>query len=246
MFSIFKKKKIQNIDLSCIGTDMHSHLLPAIDDGSPDTETSIALIKSLTELGYKKFITTPHVMQDIHRNTSETIKAAYEILQKALQAEGMAVEIHAAAEYMLDDNFDHLLETNTPLLTLKDNLVLVEFSFVSAPINVQEKLFQMQIKGYQPVLAHPERYGYLLRNKAFFDDLKNAGCLFQLNMLSLTNYYGKAATDLAAYLIGKNYINLIGTDLHHDRHLLALQNYGSAINTVLRLIDSGKVLNATW
>lgn len=245
MFSLFKKNKSFPINFGGIATDMHSHLLPGIDDGSPDVEASVRLIKGMMELGYKKFITTPHVMQDIYRNTPQTIHAAYTLLQEELQANKMTVDIRPAAEYMLDDNFDALLEKNEPLLTLKDNLVLVEFSFVNAPINVQEKLFQMQIKGYQPVLAHPERYGYLLGNKAFYDTLKNAGCLFQLNVLSLSNYYGKSALDLANYLLSKDYIDILGTDLHHERHLQALHRYG-AFATLQKLLDKGRILNANW
>lgn len=244
MFSFFRKnKEVKPADFSGIAIDMHSHLLPGIDDGSPDVVTSIELIKGLTALGYKKFITTPHIMQDLYKNTPATINAALAELKDALQYENIQVDIHAAAEYLMDDNFDMLLEKNEPLLTLKDNLVLVEFSFVSAPINVQEKLFQMQMKGYRPVLAHPERYNYLAKNKEFYETLKNAGCLFQLNLLSLCGYYGKPTAELAAWLLGKDYIDLVGTDLHHDRHLAGLQHYGPAYATIQRLLDSGRLLN---
>lgn len=244
MFSFFRKnKEVQKVDFSGIATDMHSHLLPGIDDGSPDVETSLMLIKGMMQLGYKKFITTPHIMQDMYRNTPATINNAYTQLQEALAAEKLEVNIRPAAEYLLDDNFDALLEKGEPLLTLKDNLVLVEFSFVSPPINAQEKLFQMQMKGYRPVLAHPERYNYLLKNREFYETLKNAGCLFQLNLLSLTGYYGKPTVDLANYLLGKDYIDLVGTDLHHDRHLAALQHYGPAYSAVQRLLDNGRLLN---
>ena len=116
MFEIFKKKKIA-ADLSRIATDMHSHLLPGIDDGSPDVETSVALIRGMMELGYEKFITTPHIMWDMYQNTSETIKAALAVLNGALKAEKIKVQVHAAAEYFLDDYFDQLLEEQTPLLT---------------------------------------------------------------------------------------------------------------------------------
>lgn len=242
MFEIFKKKK-QLADLSGIATDMHSHLLPGIDDGSPDVETSIALIRGMMELGYKKFITTPHIMWDIYQNTHETIKTAHTVLKEALKKEKIKVHIRAAAEYFLDDHFDQLLDYNTPLLTLHNNLVLVEFSFVNAPFDLKEKLFKLQMNGYQPVLAHPERYLYFKVNKEFYDSLKDAGCLFQLNLLSLSNYYGKASTELAHYLIKKNYIDLLGTDLHHARHLEALRYSGSAMETIQRLLDTGRIQN---
>jgi tyrosine-protein phosphatase YwqE len=104
----------------------------------------------------------------------------------------------------------------------------------------------MQINGYKPVLAHPERYSYLLRNKEFYDEMKNAGCLFQLNLLALTGYYGKSTSELAKYLLEMDYYDLVGTDLHHDRHLAGLMNYGPASKTILRLIDRGRLLNPTW
>jgi tyrosine-protein phosphatase YwqE len=245
MFEIFKKKK-QLADFSGISTDMHSHLLPGIDDGSPDTETSIALIRGMMDLGYKKFITTPHIMWDIYQNTHETINAAFVILKAALKVAKLDVNINIAAEYFLDDHFDLLLESKTPLLTITNNLVLIEFSFVNIPFDLKDKLFKLQMSGYQPVLAHPERYLYFKANKEFYDTLKDAGCLFQLNLLSLSNYYGKACTELAHYLIKKEYIDLLGSDLHHDRHLDALRYSGSTMATIQLLLDSGKILNPTF
>lgn len=244
MFDFLFKKKTVIPDLSGLATDMHSHLLPGIDDGSPDVETSITLIKGMMELGYKKFIVTPHIMWDMYKNTHETIHAACQVLGEGLSQAGLTASIWPAAEYFIDDHFDKLLESNTPLLTIKDNLVLIEISFINAPLGFKEKLFKLQIKGYQPVLAHPERYIYLRDNKDFYEDLKNAGCLFQLNLLSLIRYYGKAPADLADYLIKKDYIDFLGTDLHHLRHLEALQHIGPVNDIIQRLLDSGKIRNS--
>lgn len=225
---------------------MHSHLLPGIDDGSPDPEVSIQLIKGLAALGYKKLITTPHVMWDMYRNTHEIIQGAHKALMAELKKAGVAIDLHAAAEYYLDEHFVQMLDGNMPLLTIKDNMVLIEFSFISSPFDLKDILFKLQIKGYQPVLAHPERYVYLNSNKGFYDELRDAGCMFQVNLLSLTSYYGKGVTDLANYLIKKNYVSLLGTDLHHDRHLHALQNAGSDITaTIQRLLGSGNIINSS-
>ena len=244
MFSIFNKKKRARLDLSGLVTDMHSHLLPGIDDGSPDTETSLQLINGLQELGYRKFITTPHILWDMYKNDATTIDAAYQELQQAAQQENSAaIPIKAAAEYFLDEHFDELLENNVPLLTLHKNLVLVEFSFVTTPLNFKDKLFNMQMRGYQPVLAHPERYLYFMSDRKWYDELKEAGCLFQLNILSLAGYYGKASLQLAQYLIGKRYINLLGTDCHHFRHLNTLRNAHNIMEPVSSLLDSGQLLN---
>lgn len=244
MFSIFNKKKRARLDLSGLVTDMHSHLLPGIDDGSPDTETSLQLINGLQELGYRKFITTPHILWDMYKNDANTIEAAYQELQEAAQQQNnAAVPIKAAAEYFLDEHFDELLDNNIPLLTIHKNWVLVEFSFVTTPLNFKDKLFNMQMKGYQPVLAHPERYLYFMSDRKWYDELKDAGCFFQLNILSLTGYYGKASLQLAQYLIGKRYINLLGTDCHHFRHLNTLRNAHNIMEPVSSLLDSGQLLN---
>lgn len=245
MFSIFRKKNNVAVDLSALGTDMHSHLLPGIDDGSPDDATSLELIKGLQQLGYQQFIATPHIMWGVHHNDAGSIGKAQEQLQQALQGEQLGAPIRAAAEYFLDDHFDELLRKDIPLLTIKDNWVLVEFSFVTTPMNVKETLFEMQIKGYQPILAHPERYNYLASRKQWYDELKEAGCYFQLNLLSLTSYYGKIPQELAQYLIKKKYIDLLGTDLHHQRHLDALRSSTSLMDGVKTLLDSGRILNSS-
>ena len=222
MFSFFKKKIDESIDYSALYCDMHSHLIPGVDDGAPDLDASIQLIQGLMNLGYKKLITTPHIMWDMYKNTSEIIQRGWENVNAELDRRKINVEFHAAAEYFMDDHFAKLLSDDEPLLTIKDNLVLVEFSFVKAPMDFKEMLFEMQIKGYQPILAHPERYLYFGANKEWYTQIKDTGCLFQLNLLSLSGFYGKAPIELAHFLIKQKYINLLGTDLHNPRHIEAL------------------------
>jgi tyrosine-protein phosphatase YwqE len=238
-----KKKKETPVDLSWLQADMHSHLIPAIDDGADDLNTSLELIKGLHSLGYKKLITTPHVFWELYPNTSEIISDGLTAVRKALLEDEIDIELHAAAEYFIDEHFEAELRNKTPLLPISGNKVLVEFSMVTAPMDLHQVLFDMQIQGYQPVIAHPERYTYLASKKELFDELKNAGCWFQLNLLSLTGYYGKAVQDLAEYLCKKEYYDLAGTDLHHERHLAMLQKL-SASASFARLRDSGILKNA--
>jgi protein-tyrosine phosphatase len=240
MFSIFKRKyPLKEVDFSAIKTDMHSHLVPGIDDGSPDTATSVTLKKGLEALGFAQFITTPHIMWDMYKNTTETIEDALQQLQQ----EPNQQNIRPAAEYFMDEYFDGLVNRDEPLLTISAKKVLVEFSFVSPPMDLKEKLFNLQMKGYQPILAHPERYQYFSGKKSMYDDFKSMDCLFQVNLLSLSGYYGKIPAELASYLISKKYIDFVGTDLHHQRHLEALQNSKGILHPVSQLLDSGKLQN---
>jgi protein-tyrosine phosphatase len=242
MFKLFSKPSQSKPDYSMIGVDMHSHLLPGIDDGSPDLETSLKLIRGMMELGFTKFITTPHIMWDMYRNDRDIILAKLELVREAVQKAGLAVEINAAAEYFLDDHVAGLVKNNEPLLTVSGNLVLTEFSMAYPSHSLKDVLFDMQMQGYQPIIAHPERYIYLEQNKEFYEELKDIGCLFQLNILSLAGYYGKTVQELAQYLLKKGQYDLVGTDLHSFRHLDALQN-PSLSAPLQKLMDSGKIKN---
>ena len=235
-------KKDSGFDYGILGADMHSHLLPGIDDGSPDLATSVKLIEGLRELGFKKIITTPHIMQDMYPNKRDDILQGYEALKKHLVAENINVEIEAAGEYFLDDNLKKLLADKEPLLTFGDNLVLVEFSMASEPFDLKELLFEMEMQNYRPVIAHPERYIYHERNKVFFENLKIAGCLFQLNIMALAGAYGKTVHELARYFIKHQYYELAGTDLHNEEQLAYLHN-PSIVHGLKELIDSGKLMN---
>jgi len=220
---------------------MHSHLLPGIDDGSPDMETSLEFIKGFHSLGYKKIITTPHVLWEIYPNTTETILRKLDEVRKEILNASIDIEFNAAAEYFIDDHFTDQLKKKVPLLPISGNMVLVEFSMLTMPMDLQEVLFEMQMQNYQPVLAHPERYAFLGRKKEIYDQLKDAGCWFQLNLLSLSGYYGAAIQELAEYLLKKNYYDLAGTDLHHHKHLLLLQKIPSS--QIKKLQDSGTIKN---
>ncbi len=246
MFKLFSKSKSSSTgpipDYSQLKTDMHSHLLPGIDDGSPDIKTSVELIRGLTNAGFSKFITTPHIMWEMYKNTPEIIGEKLELVRQALKEEGMNVEINAAAEYFLDDHVEGLLKRGEKLLTISGNMVLSEFSLAYAPHSLKDILFEMQMQGYQPVIAHPERYTYLETNKDFYEELKDIGCWFQLNALSLAGYYGRSAQELAQHLIKKGYYDFIGTDLHGGRHLQSLAS--PAITAPLqKLLESGKIKN---
>ncbi|RYY57837.1 MAG: hypothetical protein EOO09_01010 [Chitinophagaceae bacterium] len=232
MFGLFSKKSSKTGEafaFSDLAIDMHSHILPGIDDGSPDLDTSLQLIRGLQELGYKKLIATPHVLWDMFRNTPDTIREKLDLVRKAVQKEGIDIEIDAAAEYFLDEHVNELLAKKERLLTISGNKVLFEFSMAYPPFNVKDTLFEMQMQGYEPVFVHPERYSYLLRNKEFYDEMKEIGCTFQLNILSLSGQYGKGVTELSHHLLKKDYYDLLGTDLHHSNHLALLRQFHTGL-----------------
>lgn len=223
MFSIFKKSPQKLIsDFAHLQVDIHSHLIPGIDDGADTVETALELIKRLQALGYKKLITTPHIMSDMYPNTRADILDGLEKVRAALDAAGIDIAIDAAAEYYMDEQFEDLIK-DADLLTLPGNRVLVEMSFVSEPPNLFHYIFRMQTKGYKPILAHPERYVFLKKNFEQYHRLKEYGCEFQLNILSLTGYYGKPTQELALKLLKNKMIDYLGTDLHHERHAERLE-----------------------
>jgi len=226
MFNFFKTKKTEeNIHNSLpVSTDIHSHILPGIDDGSPDVESSLVLIKGMMDLGIRKFIATPHIIGDLYRNTPQTINTALEETKAACKKAGMNAELSAAAEYMIDDYFLELLKKKSPLLTLHKNILLTEISYSTPPVNLEAITATIIAEGYKPILAHPERYHFYHYNPDIYYHLKEMGFHLQVNLLSLTGYYGKGVKKAARFLIQKNLASLVGTDLHHKYHLAAFND----------------------
>jgi tyrosine-protein phosphatase YwqE len=235
MFSFFKKNKaIQPLALDFIGADMHNHLLPGIDDGSPDLDASMHLLEGMAQLGFRAVYSTPHVLGDVHPNTPETIQNSYE--QYLTRTAGKFPEIKTgfAAEYMVDYDFE-TITLASPLLCLPGNYVLIEMSYAVESPNLREVIFQLQTKGYKPILAHPERYPYYYRRFSVFELLTDAGTEMQINLLSLGGYYGRDAQLLAEKLIAAGWVNWVGTDMHHPKHLEALQQYAASARFIKKI-----------
>lgn len=220
----FSKKSENNTAvapfLAGIETDLHSHLIPGVDDGVQDLETSIHFIETLHSLGIKKVITTPHIMMDRYPNTVETLSTPYKSVQEKLLENNLGIQFQHAAEYYMDEYFEELMKK--PLLTLNGELLLVEISFMSAPPQLPQWLFELQAQGYRPILAHPERYNYYHTELEEYKNFKQRGCYLQVNLLSLTGYYGRHIQKVAEWLIEHRLVDFIGTDLHHEKHLSAI------------------------
>ena len=218
--SLFKKKKQFKGLLTDV--DIHSHLLPGIDDGVESLADALEVIKGFSNLGYRKLITTPHIMHDFYRNSPANILPLLEEVRQAAEAENLAIELEAAAEYYLDEHFMDLIDGDEPLLSFGDKYVLFELSFVAKPLTLREAIFKMQTKGYKPILAHVERYLYYHKNLDDLIDLKHTGVHYQLNLLSLSGYYSKGVKQMAQKLVEHGLIDFIGSDCHNANQLASL------------------------
>jgi tyrosine-protein phosphatase YwqE len=220
MLSLFKSKPLLKDLIPNNYIDIHSHLLPGIDDGAKTIQDSINLIKALQGFGATQLITTPHVMHHFWENTSKIIEDTAKNTQIKLQENNISIPLKAAAEYMMDDNFVKLFQSE-PLLTLKDNYVLVEMSYINPPIQLYSILFDLQVAGYIPVLAHPERYVFYHNNFEEYNKLINAGCLLQLNLLAIVGYYGEGIAKIAEKLLQNDMYSFVASDVHHNNHIAA-------------------------
>jgi protein-tyrosine phosphatase len=232
MLRFLKKKTVGSAsgNFNFLHTDMHSHLVPGIDDGAGSLEDSMNLLRGLSDLGYQKIITTPHVRPGYFPNTRKIILAGFEKVKTAASAAGLDLELACAAEYFVDFGFMNTVEKEG-LMTFSGNHVLIELSTFSPPPDVHDTIFQLRIKGCQPILAHPERYVYY-RDIKDFQRLKDLGCLFQMNILSLSGHYGKQVNAIAHNLLKNRMIDLFGTDCHRQQHIEALQKISTHKKTV--------------
>ena len=242
MINFFSRKK-HLVDLLEGFTDIHNHILPGIDDGAKTVEDSIELIRQFSEFGVNKFIMTPHIMHNYYDNTPDTINNAQKLLQSELVKKEMhAVKFASAAEHMIDSNFESILEEKRTMPLGPDH-ILIEMSYLQPPINFDEAITAVTHHRFFPVLAHPERYNFLLNRTHRYAELKEQGILFQLNMLSLSDYYGKEVSKVAYKLLEGGMIDFIGSDVHNLNHLNALKNIAlskKAVQLVLPIIEKTK------
>lgn len=221
MFDWLKRKETQSW-MPSLTTDVHSHLLPGIDDGVKTLEESEQVIAHLQSLGFTRLITSPHV-HELYRNTTEIIQRKLEEVKKHLTSRNIDVQISAIAEYNLDEWLMKRVEEEAKLLTFSQNHLLFETNFFSEPLVLNDFIFKVTTLGYKPVLAHPERYMYLANNKSRIEDLLARGVLLQLNTMSLTGLYGPEVEKLARFLIDQKFVSMIGSDCHNLQHAQILE-----------------------
>ncbi|PRD46954.1 tyrosine-protein phosphatase [Sphingobacterium haloxyli] len=229
--------------LRFLEVDMHNHLLPGIDDGAESLEQSLALISSLNVLGLTKFISTPHIIQDVHPNTKNSIDSAHQKLCAHLERNNNPSTIYAAAEHMVDEGIDRLIDRDE-LCVMPGGYVLIEMSYLAPSHGLFKTILDIQNLGYKPILAHPERYNYYHFEFEMYKKIKDAGCLLQLNLLSISRYYGVDVKSTALTLIKSGMYDFVGTDLHHQKHLRALEHVVEKY-PLQDVLKTCKILNPT-
>jgi tyrosine-protein phosphatase YwqE len=242
--NLFKKKEeVSSLtDLSSLAIDLHSHLIPGIDDGAKNMDDSLFLIKGLYELGFKKIITSPHIMSGGYDNTPEIILSGRDKVRAALKENNIPVEFDAWAEYYLDETIMKKIEEKS-LLTMGNNYVLVELSYLIKSNSSTTYFYELIRNGYKVILAHPERYPYYYEDSLDqYSSLKDQGIYFQMNIASLTGTYGKGAKSMAEKMIDNNMIDFISTDLHNERHLGYIQN-SVKLPYIEKIINYDKLMN---
>lgn len=206
-------------------TDIHSHILPGVDDGSPDVDTSIFLVQNMVKWGISNIIATPHITEGSFQNTPDILDPALEELQEAVKKAAIDVRISRSSENRLDDFFCRQLQAGL-ITTFPNRYLLVENSFLQEPIMLDKFLFDLKVAGYNPILAHPERYFYYHAiSPERYTQLHRAGNLFQVNILSLAGAYGREEKRAAEKLIEKGFVDFLATDLHSPRHVEIIDAY---------------------
>lgn len=242
LFSSFLRKK--TVFENPVFVDIHSHFIPGIDDGVKTEDESLELLSGLFHLGYKKVVTTPHIYQGVFNNSYETILPGLERMREVLKQNSIGIELEAAAEYFFDDYFLKCIQEEN-LLTFGDNYVLFELSSNVRPRQLEDAVFELKLKGYKPVLAHPERYNYFHEPKLdSLEKLKGMELLFQMNALALNGFYNNTIMRVARQLIKNEWIDWVGSDMHNMRYL---ESFRDALEDEYyeKLCATGNLLNNT-
>lgn len=217
--NIFGPKAPEAQDFAKLHTDMHSHLIPGIDDGVATVEESIKMIRGLMDFGYRKFITTPHILPGMYNNTAASIMPGLELVRRAIADQHLGVQIEAAGEYYYDEAFEEMAK-EAELLTFGGKRILFELPNMHQPPRLRDTIFALTIRGITPVLAHVERYPYLYENGlGDVDDLVQMGVEMQINIGTFAGIYGPQLQKAAYQMVDGGLVSYLGSDLHGEKHL---------------------------
>lgn len=220
----FLKSKSNSVHKLFYHTDIHAHIMPGVDHGAADVDEALELIGAQQRWGIDQIILTSHVTETTFENNPETLASGFETLSAAMKESGNPVKIAYSAEYRIDPLFMEQLGKGQ-IIPMPDNYLLVENSYIQEPIGLDTLLFDLKVKGYQVIMAHPERFPYYHESMSRYEALHGAGNLFQVNLLSLAGYFGKAAKKIAETLAKNGMVDFLGSDIHHMQHVDAIDQY---------------------
>lgn len=232
MLSLFRSKP-EPLTFELLITDMHAHLLPGLDNGAEDMSEAVFMASGLRDLGFSRIYCTPHVSKSLPGNTADKLLAVFEAFRRSLLAAGLSIDVSLAAEYLLDEGFEDLLEANS-LLCLPGKRLLVELRPNRAEVDLRTLLFKLSIKEYLPVLAHPERYHFLPDYRKAISKWHERGYEMQVDILSFTGYHGATTRETAIWMLRNNLISGLASNIHNRRELDLLN----------RSLESSKVRDA--
>lgn len=244
MFNFFRKKEKTTLPYK---TDVHCHILPGVDHGAQDTEHAIELIKMQMEMGITRLILTPHITKGSFENTPETINKAFDVFKEAVTKSGLDIELAVSAEYRLDE-FSLAQFNENRIIPLPQNHILIENAYQQERLDLDEIIFDLQIKNYTPILAHPERFAYYANKKDRYTQMHGVGVLFQVNLLSFAGYFGKTARQNAEWLLQHNLIDMLGSDIHHENHANVISEYTRTkdFRKVMARLEGRLVNDSIW
>ncbi len=240
---LFKTKKLASLE--CLHTDVHSHLIPGIDDGARSMEESLDLISQMYGLGYRKLVITPHVRRGSFENDTREFDRRLQDVKDALKEENIPMELEVGAEHTIDETFFNCMKCGTLKHFGKRHSLLIELPFNFMPMDIKDVVFKLQSAGYNLILAHPERYLYLIDEPEMLSYLHDSGVSFQMNILSLVGFYNKETQKFAQRLIKNNMVDLVGSDLHHQPHLDGIKQALSD-KYFVDLAGSGRLKNCRY
>ena len=254
--NLFRRRPYQSVvknDLKLLVTDVHSHLVPGVDDGAPDMTSALALISRLHHLGFERLVTTPHIMSDLYPNTPDILQPRFHELKREVAKRFPSLTLTLAAEYFLDTSFIELLENPDKLLTFpcvdpingdKHEMLLFEFAFHEAPNDelLTEAIFKMQTSGITPVVAHCARYPYWHMDRSKLESLHSKGVILTVNAATLLGNYGDLAKETANHAVDQGWIRMVCSDTHAPHHIVAVKELETS-EILAKLIESGRLLN---
>ncbi|MBW9173585.1 exopolysaccharide biosynthesis protein [Clostridium estertheticum] len=194
--------------------DIHSHILPGIDDGSKDMEMSIKMLKIAEGKGTKTIVATPHYIRGRYENHYEKIFDLHQEVKLAAKNAGLRIEVLLGQEVMLDKYALNLCKEKKIRGINGTRYMLVEFPMDKLPKDALDLIYELRVLGIKPIIAHPERYEYIIESLPAINDFINEGCLFQINAGSLQGLFGKQVQKCAKLLVKEGLVNFIASDAH--------------------------------